>query len=102
MYTLHTGRDSDREPLLTPATKLGQGNISSSMCQEFCSQGEYLGRYPPPQAGTPPGRYTPAREQRMLGDTGNKRAVRIRLECILVFYCAHPGPCPGPSPVQCQ
>ena len=75
---------------------MGQGNIFSSMCQEFCSQGEYLGRYPPLL------RYTRAREQRMLGDTGNKRAVRILLECILVFYCAHPGPCPGPSPVQCQ
>ena len=38
--------------LLPPATKLGQGNIFSSVCQEFCSRGEYLGRYPP-------GRYTP-------------------------------------------
>ena len=73
-----------------------------------------LGRYTPPQAGIlpwvstppPPGRYTPyagtpprqvhpplhtppARythpEQCMLGDTGNKRAVRILLECILVY-----------------
>ena len=35
--------------------------------------GEYLGRYPP--------------EQCMLGDTGNKRAVRILLECILVVMC---------------
>ena len=39
--------------LIPPATKLGQGNIFSSVCQEFCSQGgAYLGRYPP-------GRYTP-------------------------------------------
>ena len=49
---------------------LGQGNIFSSVCQEFCSQGGVpgqahpragtasLGRYTP-QAGTPPGRYTP-------------------------------------------
>ena len=54
-----------------------------------------------PLAGTPPGRYTPlgiytpwdqihlprtryTPEQCMLGDTGNKRAVRILLECILV------------------
>ena len=66
-----------------------------------------LGRYTPPRAGTPPdryppwagtlpwqahpqGRYTPWQihqppEQCMLGDTGNKRAVRILLECILVF-----------------
>ena len=36
------------------------------------------GRYPPiPEAGTPPA-------QCMLGDTGNKRAVRILLECNLV------------------
>ena len=41
-------------------------------------------------AGTPPpGRYTPRagtppREQCMLGDTGNNRAIRILLECILV------------------
>ena len=34
---------------------------------------------PPPKEGTPP------REQCMLGDTGNKRAVRILLECILVL-----------------
>ena len=49
---------------------LRQGNISSSVCQEFCPQGrEYLGRYPPgrynplgrytPWAGIPPARYTP-------------------------------------------
>ena len=25
---------------LPPATKLGKGNILSSVCQEFCSQGE--------------------------------------------------------------
>ena len=42
-------------------------------------------RHPPPpgsEAGTP-------REQCMLGDTENKRAVRILLECILVtsFFC---------------
>ena len=49
-----------------------------------------LGRYTP-RAGTPPlGRYPPRtrytpREQCMLGDTGNKRAVRILLECILVL-----------------
>ena len=41
----------------------GQGNIFSSMCQEFCTQGGDLGRYTPwavppgryPRAGTPPG-----------------------------------------------
>ena len=35
------------------------------------------GRYPYPRARCPP-------EQCMLGDKGNKRAVRILLECILV------------------
>ena len=40
--------------------------------------------YPPPEQ-TPP-----LREQCMLGDTGNKRAVRILLECILVstYFCS--------------
>ena len=48
------------------------------------------GRYTPPRQVHPPGRYTPpgkyplSREQFMLGDTGNNRAVRILLECILV------------------
>ena len=36
--------------------------------------------------GTPGTRYTThLRKQCMLGDTGNKRAVRILLECILVY-----------------
>ena len=44
----------------------------------------------PPRPGTPPGPGTPPdqvhpREQCMLGDTGNKWAVRILLECILVL-----------------
>ena len=34
---------------------LGLGNIFTSVCQEFCSQGGgYLGKYPPPGPGTPP------------------------------------------------
>ena len=45
---------------------------------------------PPPRQVHPPGRYTPrqvqpTQEQCMLGDTGNKRAVHILLECILVW-----------------
>ena len=99
----------------TRKRSLGQCNIFSSVCQEFCSQGggstwagthpqagtPPLGRYTPSWAGPPPpgqvhplgryplGRYTPQagtppREQCMLGDMGNKRAVRILLECILV------------------
>ena len=51
------------------------------------------GRYPlgpgtlpnPPGPGTPPCRYPPTK-QCMLGDMGNKRAVRILLECILVQF----------------
>ena len=39
-----------------------------------------LVRYPPGQVPTPP------QTQCMLGDTGNKRAVRILLECNLVIY----------------
>ena len=50
---------------------------------------------PGPQAGTPRDktqsppprdqRQAPPQEQCMLGDTGNKRAIRILLECILVI-----------------
>ena len=36
--------------LLPPATKLGQGNIFRSVCQEFCSQG---GWYPSIQCRSP-------------------------------------------------
>ena len=46
------------------------------------------GKIHPPWAGTPP------REQYMLGDTGNKRVVRILLECILVcFFFGNDNPC---------
>ena len=45
---------------LAPAMKLGQGDIFSSMCQEFCPKGGYLGRCPPGQVHPLPlGRYTP-------------------------------------------
>ena len=51
-------------------------------------------RYTPCTSCTPWTRYTPlgtryTPEQYMLGDTGNKRAVRILLECILVFLFSH-------------
>ena len=48
----------------------------------------------PPQSRHPPSRHPPEQTppvQCMLGDTGNKRAIRILLECILVvnmFECA--------------
>ena len=47
-----------------------------------------------PRADTPPSRHPPEQTppvQCMLGDTGNKRAIRILLECVLVvnmFECA--------------
>ena len=127
---------------------LGQGNIFIGVCQEFCSQGEFLPqcmlRYTPPsQEQTPPGsrppradaplvadtpleaappqsrhsspgadtpleqappseadtpradtpqsrhppKQTPPQAQSMLGDTVNARAVRILLECNLVYGC---------------
>ena len=74
---------------LPPAMKLGQGDIFSSMCQEFCPKGGVpgqvppLGRYTPyPWAGTPPG-YTP-----WVGTPPmvNEQVVHILLECILVFF----------------
>ena len=65
---------SEVTKLLPPATKLGQGNIFRSVCQEFCPQrGWYpsmpcrhpprqvhlLGQIHPPDRYTPLGRYTP-------------------------------------------
>ena len=44
--------------LLPSAKKLGQGNIFSSVCQEFCPQGEVPGQVPP-WTSTPLGRYHP-------------------------------------------
>ena len=51
--------------------------------------GRYTHQQVHPLAGThtPPRAGTPLRELCMLGDTGNKRAVRILLECILVLCC---------------
>ena len=91
---------------------LGQGNIFSRVCQEFCSQGGgglpqlMMGYHPrpgtaqadPPQADTPWNKLPPPTdppeqtqlprsippEQCMLGDTVNKRAVCVLLECNLV------------------
>ena len=42
-------------------------------------------RADPPSRHPPRGRYPPPREQSMLGDTVNARAVRILLECNLVM-----------------
>ena len=83
--------------LLPSATKLGQGNIFRSVCPEFCPQGgvcpvacwDTHPEQTPRGADTPLSRHPPRTKhppaQCMLGDTGNKRAVRILLECILVL-----------------
>ena len=94
--------------LLPTATKLGQGNIFTSVCQEFCPRGEGvclsacwdtpppalppgadtppaadpLGSRPP-RADTPRGADTPPGSR--LQHTVNERPVRILLECILVW-----------------
>ena len=62
-----------------------------------------LGRYTP-WVGTPPGQVHPPGQVPpwcMLGDTGNKRAVRILLKCILVHisncsYLQYPSPLRAP------
>ena len=48
--------------------------------------GRFLWAGTPPRTRYPPGPGTPPREQCMLGDTGNKRTVRILLECVLVCF----------------
>ena len=94
---------------------LGQGNIFSSVCQEFCSQGggsasvhagipnpSSLGpgtsrdQAPPLAADTfplpPPGPKHPLRRSACWGDTVNKWPVCILLECNLVciLFCSIP------------
>ena len=74
------------KPIITARKRsLGQGNIFAPVCH-FVQRGSTW-------AGTPQDQVHPRdqvhplpviREQCMLGDTGNKWAVRILLECILV------------------
>ena len=73
--------------LLPPATKLGQGYVFTRVCDSvqggvFASV--HAGIYTP-GADTPSMEQTPGadspRDQCIMGDTGNKRAVRILLEC---------------------
>ena len=85
---------------------LGQGNIFTPVCHSVHGQVHPPGRYTPwnrytpqtryppgqvhplgrytPQVGTPPDQVHPLDQVHPPGDTGNKRAVRILLECILV------------------
>ena len=64
--------------LLPPATKLGQGYVFTRVCDSVQGGGWVF-------ASVHAGIYTPGadspRDQCMMGDTGNKRAVRILLEC---------------------
>ena len=69
----------------TPPTPNPPGRYTPSPGR-YTPLGRYTpGRYTPPGAGTPSG----GGEQCMLGDTGNKRAVRITLESILVYNCMY-------------
>ena len=86
--------------LLPPATKLGQGDVFTCVCDSVHRGGSaplHAGTHTHPSPGTR-GRHLPLsgpgtthpRDQRhpiaqcMLGDTGSKRAVHILLECFLV------------------
>ena len=71
--------------------KLREGNVSTPVCQSFCSRGVPLG----PRGVHPPGHTTPPLVTHTPGHTPrnppgrpllrvNKRAVRILLECFLV------------------
>ena len=75
-------------------TKLRQGNIFTPVCQSFRSQGAYSTHPCIPPGRNPSWSDTPPRPvhagihppRNACWDTVNKRAVRILLECILVFF----------------
>ena len=81
--------------LLPAATKLGQGNVFTAVCDSV-NRGEAdtspRSRHPPEEADTPPkGRHPPKKQttpkkQAPPRDTVNERPVRILLECILVDF----------------
>ena len=92
--------------LLPPATKLGQGNVFTGVCDSVnrgglsqCMLGYHPPREqaPPPRSRHPPWEQAPPKKtdpprsrpppaQSMLGDTVNARTVRILLECNLVLF----------------
>ena len=84
----HTRSTLIEKRLLPPANEICEGYVFTPVCQSFCSQEGCVRQcmlgYTPLQEQTPPRADTPS-VQYMLGDTGNKRAVRILLECILVI-----------------
>ena len=88
-YTLHQVHPPSRYTLLGSYTRLPGTPLASTPPRKVYPPGRYT-----PWAGTPPGQVHPLplgrdtpKEQCMFGDTGNKRVVRILLECILVFIC---------------
>ena len=82
-----------------PQTKFAKVMFFTRVCHSVQGEGGAVPGQVPPGPGTPPlgpgdppGQVHASQqdqvhppEQCMLGDTGNKRAVRILLECILVF-----------------
>ena len=71
---------------LPPATKFGQGYVSTRVCDSVHGGGGLSACWdsrPPPPSSRPPKSWSPL-AQCMLRDTDNKRAVRILLEGILV------------------
>ena len=74
---------------------LGQGNVFAPVCHSVHKGGTWAGTPPAgtphlgqvhtPLAGTPLGRYPPGRYPLSILPMVNARAVRILLECILVF-----------------
>ena len=84
--------------LLPPATKLGQGNIFTGICDSVHRGGSasvHAGIPPQDQAGTsqdqapPPQHQAHPPEQSILGDMVNEWAVCILLECNLVSLFSH-------------
>ena len=83
--------------LLTPATKLGQNYVYTRVCDSVHRGGGSAplrsgihppgrGRHPPPGSRhSPPPWSRPPQRSACWGNTGNKRTVRILLECNLVF-----------------
>ena len=72
--------------LLPPATKLGQGNIFTDVCDSV-RRGVCLSAcWDTPLPGT---RQAPPPKQSILGDTVNERAVCILMECNIVFFLYH-------------
>ena len=60
VYFLQCSHMTFVETLLPPANEVwGKVIFLHLSVTLFTGEGKYLGRYPPPRAGTPPGRYTP-------------------------------------------